>query len=123
MARECHDVPTSGNANGTGDATAAVANVPARPQIVLAGNPNVGKTTLFNALTGFSAKVSNYPGITVERRTGTLALRGNVKAALHDLPGTYSVNARSSEERRRQTQSKFVNAPKERSHKECEPVK
>ena len=40
----------------------------------LAGNPNVGKTTLFNALTGSSAKVSNYPGITVERRRGTLAL-------------------------------------------------
>ena len=69
----------------------------ARPQIVLAGNPNVGKTTLFNALTGSSAKVSNYPGITVERRRGELALaRG--PADLHDLPGTYSLNARSAEE-------------------------
>jgi ferrous iron transport protein B len=69
----------------------------ARKQIVLAGNPNVGKTTLFNALTGSSAKVSNYPGITVERRRGTLKLPDGF-ADLHDLPGTYSLNARSAEE-------------------------
>ncbi len=69
----------------------------ARPQIVLAGNPNVGKTTLFNALTGLSAKVSNYPGITVDRRRGTLAL-GNGTADVHDVPGTYSLHARSAEE-------------------------
>jgi len=71
---------------------------PQRPQLVLAGNPNVGKTTLFNALTGLSAKVSNYPGITVERKRGTVKLSGDVAADLHDLPGTYSLNARSSEE-------------------------
>jgi ferrous iron transport protein B len=68
-----------------------------RPQIALAGNPNVGKTTLFNALTGSSAKVSNYPGITVERRSGELKLPTG-SADLHDLPGTYSLNARSGEE-------------------------
>ncbi len=65
--------------------------------IALAGNPNVGKTTLFNALTGMSAKVSNYPGITVERRTGVVALPIG-PGELHDLPGTYSLNARSHEE-------------------------
>ncbi len=69
-----------------------------RPQLVLAGNPNVGKTTLFNALTGLSAKVSNYPGITVERRRGTVKLAGDLAVDLHDLPGTYSLNARSAEE-------------------------
>jgi len=72
--------------------------VPDRPQLVLAGNPNVGKTTLFNALTGSSAKVSNYPGITVESACGELRLPGGRIADLHDLPGTYSTNARSAEE-------------------------
>jgi len=68
-----------------------------RAQILLAGNPNVGKTTLFNALTGLSAKVSNYPGITVEAKRGTVHLPSG-DADLHDLPGTYSLNARSAEE-------------------------
>lgn len=67
------------------------------PQIALAGNPNVGKTTLFNAITGLSAKVSNYPGITVERSIGTMMLPSG-PAELADLPGTYSLNARSAEE-------------------------
>lgn len=67
-------------------------------KVVLAGNPNVGKTTLFNALTGLSARVSNYPGITVERYTGALPLAGGRHAELCDLPGTYSLNARSAEE-------------------------
>ena len=77
--------------------SAPAARTGGRPQITLAGNPNVGKTTLFNALTGSSAKVSNYPGITVERRAGEMSLPQG-PADLHDLPGTYSLNARSGEE-------------------------
>ncbi|HET9621940.1 MAG TPA: ferrous iron transporter B [Kofleriaceae bacterium] len=87
-AAACHDPGTSGQQ----------AVVPGRPQLVLAGNPNVGKTTLFNALTGSSAKVSNYPGITVESIRGELPLPGGRIADLRDLPGTYSTNARSAEE-------------------------
>ncbi len=82
----CHDTALAGDP------------VPERPQLVLAGNPNVGKTTLFNALTGSSAKVSNYPGITVDSARGDLRLPGGRIADLHDLPGTYSTNARSAEE-------------------------
>lgn len=74
------------------------AAAPPRPQLALVGNPNVGKTTLFNALTGLSAKVSNYPGITVDRRTGALTLPGGTAADVIDLPGTYSLHARSAEE-------------------------
>jgi ferrous iron transport protein B len=80
------------------DPSAPPPAVAGRPQLVIAGNPNVGKTTLFNALTGSSAKVSNYPGITVEAARGELALPGGQIADLHDLPGTYSTNARSAEE-------------------------
>ncbi|MFT6161951.1 MAG: ferrous iron transport protein B [Myxococcota bacterium] len=66
-------------------------------RIVLAGNPNTGKSTLFNRLTGGSAKVGNYPGITVSPYEGKLALASGA-ATLVDLPGTYSLTARSLEE-------------------------
>jgi ferrous iron transport protein B len=65
--------------------------------VVLVGNPNVGKTTLFNALTGQNARVGNYPGVTVERRVGRIeGNRGPIE--LLDIPGTYSLSARSAEE-------------------------
>ena len=61
------------------------------------GNPNTGKTTLFNVLTGLSQKVANYPGVTVERKSGRFALAGRT-VELVDLPGTYSLAARSLDE-------------------------
>ncbi|MFO0723889.1 MAG: ferrous iron transport protein B [Myxococcota bacterium] len=67
------------------------------PTIALAGNPNSGKSTLFNKLTGLSQRVGNYPGVTVERKTGRLSL-GNKEATVVDLPGTYSLVSRSREE-------------------------
>lgn len=68
------------------------------PRVVLLGNPNAGKTTLFNALTGLRAKTANFPGTTVAHRVGTLA-RGEFRAHLVDLPGLYSLNPTTMEER------------------------
>lgn len=65
--------------------------------IALAGNPNVGKSTVFNALTGLRQHVGNWPGKTVERKAGQLAL-GARTVTVVDLPGTYSLAARSLEE-------------------------
>jgi len=70
-----------------------------RPVIALMGNPNSGKTSLFNALTGLRLKVANYPGITVERVEGKLALPDGTIARLVDLPGCYSLSPRSQDER------------------------
>jgi ferrous iron transport protein B len=69
-----------------------------RPVILVAGNPNSGKSTLFNALTGADVKVSNYPGVTVTRTTALVQLDGIGKVELVDLPGTYSLSARSQDE-------------------------
>lgn len=66
--------------------------------MLLVGNPNTGKTTLFNRLTGQNARIGNYPGVTVERLSGSSRLDGNVAVEVVDLPGTYSLSARSAEE-------------------------
>jgi ferrous iron transport protein B len=68
------------------------------PTVVIAGNPNTGKSTVFNQLTDGRAKVGNYPGITVERSLGHLRLPGGRIADIYDSPGTYSLVARSPEE-------------------------
>ena len=65
--------------------------------IALAGNPNAGKTTLFNSLTGLKQKIANYPGVTVERKSGPWTLNGKT-AELIDLPGLYSLDATSLDE-------------------------
>ncbi len=66
--------------------------------IALLGNPNTGKTSVFNALTGLSQKVGNYPGITVEKKEGICKLNRTTKGHVLDLPGTYSLNASSMDE-------------------------
>jgi ferrous iron transport protein B len=80
-------------------ASASVTRIPVRrPLVVVAGNPNTGKTTVFNRLTGAEYKVANYPGVTVERHSATLALPGGAVVDVLDVPGTYSLSARSREE-------------------------
>ena len=71
---------------------------PAYLTIALAGNPNAGKTTLFNALTGLKQKVANYPGVTVERKIGVWDVNGTA-AKLIDLPGLYSLETTSIDEK------------------------
>src|SRR5437867_2431962 len=94
-----HVPSEGGNAAGPGEFS------PIRELIVaLAGNPNVGKTTLFNALTGLRQKVANYPGVTVEKKVGKCVLHEATKGArgdecsIIDLPGTYSLASRSPDE-------------------------
>jgi ferrous iron transport protein B len=67
-------------------------------RIALAGQPNVGKSTVFNVLTGLNQHVGNWPGKTVERREGTI-LFGGRQIEIIDLPGTYGLTAISEEER------------------------
>ncbi len=69
------------------------------PLIALMGNPNSGKTAIFNLLTGMNQKVSNYPGITVEKRKGTTLLAQNTQAEILDMPGTYSLTPESLDEK------------------------
>ena len=66
--------------------------------VALIGNPNTGKTSVFNAITGLNQKVGNYPGITVEKKQGICRIDRTTKAHVIDLPGTYSLNASSMDE-------------------------
>ncbi|TYP99957.1 ferrous iron transport protein B [Tenacibaculum adriaticum] len=66
--------------------------------VALIGNPNTGKTSLFNQLTGLNQKVGNYPGVTVDKKQGKCKLPNNQIALITDLPGTYSINPTSLDE-------------------------
>lgn len=88
--------PLHQNRKGGGAKAASPAAAPSLT-IALAGNPNAGKTTLFNSLTGLKQKVANYPGVTVERKEGAWKL-GPATAKLIDLPGLYSLDATSLDE-------------------------
>ncbi len=78
--------------------TPAPTSQPKSLTVALAGNPNSGKTTLFNALTGLRQKVANYPGVTVEKKTGKSTLPDGSTIDIVDLPGTYSLISRSPDE-------------------------
>lgn len=66
--------------------------------IALVGNPNSGKTSLFNSLTGLNQKVGNFPGVTVDKKTGDCSISGQLNARITDLPGTYSLYPRRADE-------------------------
>ena len=69
-----------------------------RIKVALIGNPNTGKTSLFNQLTGLNQKVGNYPGVTVDKKQGVSKLPNGKSATITDLPGTYSINPTSLDE-------------------------
>lgn len=81
----CHDVP------------AAATTASATRRVALVGNPNAGKSRLFNALTGLNVKVANYPGVTVSKFTGTVKV-GHQTVVIEDLPGSYSLDPISPDE-------------------------
>jgi ferrous iron transport protein B len=89
MSAQCHSA-------GSGDGDRGRVAV-ATPRIVLAGSPNAGKTSVFNALTGLRAKTGNYPGVTVSRFVGTSRIAGR-RYLIEDLPGTYSLEPISPDE-------------------------
>ncbi len=111
-ARDAHAGPVA-DGGAAADADAAVAApAPARfathpprsdrtapvPRVLVAGNANSGKTTIFNALTGARARVGNYPGVTVTRASRQISLPGDLRAEVVDLPGTYSLSTHSLDE-------------------------
>ena len=68
-------------------------------KVALVGNPNSGKSTLFNVLTGLNQKIGNFPGVTVEKKIGFVKLSDHRNAQITDLPGTYSIYPKSRDER------------------------
>lgn len=74
------------------------ATINASINIALVGNPNSGKSSLFNALTGLNQKVSNFPGVTVDKKTGSSSISASLNANMIDLPGTYSLYPKSADE-------------------------
>lgn len=99
VRESCHDTGTS-SVPSTARRGAGQGSSKADPRlrIALAGNPNTGKTSLFNRLTGSHARVGNYPGVTVELITGQLTLPSLGLVDVQDIPGAYSLVARSAEE-------------------------
>lgn len=83
-------------ASGFGGTFAGILEQPVH--IALVGNPNCGKSSLFNILTGLKQKIGNFPGITVEKKTGSFTLPGGVTASVTDLPGTYSIYPKRADE-------------------------
>ena len=67
-------------------------------KVALVGNPNVGKTSLFNQLTGLNQRTGNYPGITVDKKIGKTSISGK-EIEILDLPGTYSIQPASADEK------------------------
>src|SRR5215469_13171631 len=89
-----------GDCHGCPAATMTLPSIATRRQIVaIVGPPNSGKSTLFNRLTGLRQKVANFPGVTVEHRMGKARLASGREVALVDLPGIYSLQPRTEDER------------------------
>lgn len=85
--------------HGTGEIPSAITTAVRAKSYAVIGNPNSGKTTLFNALTGLRQKVANYPGVTVEKKSGQFIGQHGEKVELLDLPGSYSIGGNAPDER------------------------
>ena len=95
--RACHVLVQPAGRGGLLIMTSSAHREPREITIALAGNPNAGKTTIFNNLTGGNQHVGNYPGVTVEKRQGYF-VSDQCRIRVVDLPGIYSLSAWSSEE-------------------------